>query len=148
MFILVAGLLYLNWRCRRAAAAGEGYGTNLLHEPEPSDDQPLANPFIAILPLILVRVMSKVLTGAIPELYGATHWFVPAVVGQAAPVTQDISKVAAIWAVEGALLAGILAVLVFAWKPVVAKFAEGSKSTIAGACAWQFFDSRGQSCGS
>jgi H+/gluconate symporter-like permease len=48
-------------------------------------------------------------------------------------LTQEISKVAAIWAVEGALLAGILTVLVFAWKPVVAKFADGSKSAIAGA---------------
>jgi len=47
VFLLVAGLLYINWRCRRAVAAGEGYGTDLLHEPEPSDDQPLANPFIA-----------------------------------------------------------------------------------------------------
>src|SRR5689334_18077224 len=27
--ILVAGLLYLNWRSRRAVAAGEGYGTDL-----------------------------------------------------------------------------------------------------------------------
>jgi H+/gluconate symporter-like permease len=132
VFILVAGLLYLNWRCRRAAAAGEGYGTNLLHEPEPSDDQPLANPFIALLPLILVGVMCKVLTGAIPQWYGATHSFVPAVVGQAAPVTQEISKVAAIWAVEGALLAGICSVLIFAWKPVARRFAEGSKSAIAG----------------
>src|SRR5262249_10609757 len=34
-FILVTGVLYLKWRSRRAVAAGEGYGTNLLNEPEP-----------------------------------------------------------------------------------------------------------------
>ena len=39
---------------------------------------------------------------------------------------------AAIWAVEGALLLGILIVFVFAWRPVVARFAEGSKAAVAG----------------
>jgi len=41
--------------------------------------------------------------------------------------------VAAIWAVEGALLLGILTVFVFAWRPVLAKFADGSKAAVAGA---------------
>ena len=40
---------------------------------------------------------------------------------------------AAIWAVEGALLLGILTVFVFAWRPVLAKFADGSKAAVAGA---------------
>ena len=57
----------------------------------------------------------------------------PAVIGNAAPVVQEVSKVAAIWAVEGALLVGILSVLAFAWKPVMASFAEGTKSAIGGA---------------
>ena len=46
---------------------------------------------------------------------------------------QEISKVAAIWAVEGALLVGILTVFAFAWKPVVRQFADGSRSAIGGA---------------
>ena len=133
VFILTVGLLYLHWRSRRAAAVGESYGTNLLHEPEPFAEERLANPWVALLPLILVGILNKVFTMAIPRLYGDTHSFLPAVVGKAAPVTQDISKVAAIWAVEGALLGGIATVLVFAWKPVTRKFAEGSKAAIAGA---------------
>ena len=36
LFILVIGLAYLEWRRRQAAAAGEGYGTDLVNEPEPS----------------------------------------------------------------------------------------------------------------
>jgi H+/gluconate symporter-like permease len=40
--------------------------------------------------------------------------------------------VAAIWAVEGALLLGILTVFAFAWRPVLAKFADGSKAAVAG----------------
>jgi H+/gluconate symporter-like permease len=46
---------------------------------------------------------------------------------------QEVSKVAAVWAVEGALLVGIATVLAFAWQPVRASFAEGSKSAIGGA---------------
>jgi H+/gluconate symporter-like permease len=133
LFILAVGLSYLHWQSHRALAAGEGYGTNLLHEPEPFADDRLTNPWIAILPLLVVGIMNKAFTTAIPGLYGQTHSFIPAVVGQAAPVTQEISKVAAIWAVEGALLAGIFAVLLLAWKPVASKFAEGSKSAISGA---------------
>ena len=40
---------------------------------------------------------------------------------------------AAIWAVEGALLLGILTVFAFAWRPVLARFADGSKAAVAGA---------------
>jgi H+/gluconate symporter-like permease len=132
-FILTLGLSYLYWRCRRALAANEGYGANALQEPEPFAGDRLANPWIALLPLVLVGVLNKVFTNLIPRVYGETHTFIPSVVGKAAPVTQEISKVAAIWAVEGALLGGIVAVLVCAWRPVHAKFAEGSKAAIAGA---------------
>ncbi len=40
---------------------------------------------------------------------------------------------AAIWAVEGALLLGILTVFAFAWRPVLTKFADGTKAAVAGA---------------
>ena len=54
-------------------------------------------------------------------------------VGKAAPVTQEVAKVAALWAVEGALLVGVACVLVFAWRRVSAGFAEGSRAAVAGA---------------
>jgi H+/gluconate symporter-like permease len=132
-FILIAGVLYLNWRSGRAVAAGEGYGEDLLNEPEPFAGERLASPWLALLPLVVVGVSNKVLTETIPKVYGPTHSFAPAVIGTPPAVTQEISKVAVIWAVEGALLAGILTVLVLAWKPVVRKFVEGSKSAINGA---------------
>ena len=129
IFILGIGLAYLDWRRRRAAADKEGYGTNLVNEPEPFEDEKLVNPWIALLPLVLVGVFNKVFTVAIPQLYGASVT-VP-LVGH--PVTIQIGSVAAIWAVEGALLVGILCVLVFAFKPVMAKFADGTKAAVAGA---------------
>jgi H+/gluconate symporter-like permease len=74
--------------------------------------------------------MNKVFTELIPQFYGKTHTAMLA--GMAKPLTTEVSKVAAIWAVEAALLLGILTVLVFAFKPVKAKFAEGTKAAIAG----------------
>jgi len=133
VFILVVGLTYLDWRRRKARANGEGYGTELVNEPEPFAGQTLAHPLIAIAPLVLVGVANKLLTSAIPRFYGESHSFDPAVIGSAAPVVQEISKVAAIWAVQGALLMGIATVLVCAWKPVMASFAEGTKSAVGGA---------------
>ena len=54
-------------------------------------------------------------------------------VGTAKPVVTDVTKVVAIWAVEAALLIGILSVFVFAFGALSKKFAEGSKAAIAGA---------------
>ena len=129
------GLAYLQWRRRAALKAGEGYGdpATLLNEPAPFAGGTLANPAIAILPLILVGVTNKLFTVWIPQAYGTSHEFIPAVIGNAAPVIQDVAKISAIWAVEGALLVGILTVLAFAWKPVLASFAEGTQSAISGA---------------
>ncbi|MFK2903725.1 GntP family permease [Dyella ginsengisoli] len=133
VFILVVGLSYLEWRRRKAAAAGEGYGSNLVNEPAPFEHGKLANPLLALLPLVLVGVVNKLLTELIPRLYGATSAFVPAVIGDQKPVVQETAKIAAIWAVEGALLVGILCVLFSAWKPVTQRFAEGSKAAVGGA---------------
>lgn len=135
VFVLIVGLTYLEWRRRAALKAGEGYGDprTLANEPVAFAGGALAHPLVAILPLVLVGISNKLFTAWIPKLYGGSHEFVPAVIGKAAPVVQEVSKVAAIWAVEGALLVGIAAVVAFAWKPVIASFAEGTKSAIGGA---------------
>jgi H+/gluconate symporter-like permease len=133
VFILTIGLVYLNSRRRRAAELGEGYGTNHLNEPVQLPDEHLASPFVAVLPLALVAVTNKLLAFTIPMAYGESHTFQPAVVGSAPAVVQEVAKIAAIWAVEGALLVGILATVVLAWKPVTKRFVEGSKLAVAGA---------------
>ena len=133
VFILILGMSYMEWRRRVALRAGEGYGSDLRNEPEPFRGDTLAHPFIAILPLVLVGVANFAFTKLIPGFYGQSQSFVPAVIGNPAPVVQEVAKVAAIWAVQGALLVGILAVVLFAWKPVFASFAEGTKSAIGGA---------------
>src|SRR6476661_7634928 len=72
IFILIVGLLYLTWRRRQAIGRGEGYGTDLLNEPEPFEAEKLPNPWVAILPLVLVGVLNKIFTGLIPQIYGKT----------------------------------------------------------------------------
>ena len=131
VFILTVGLLYLN-HCRKvAAAAGEGYGTDLHNEPEPVNLDKLAHPLIAILPLVVVGVMNKVFTTLIPQYYGASYAITPA--GSANTITTDVTSLVAIWAVEAALLIGILTVLAFSFRTISKKFAEGSKAAVGGA---------------
>jgi H+/gluconate symporter-like permease len=130
LFILAVGLVYLTWRRKQAAARNEGYGEGHLNEPEPFAGEVLPSPWIAILPLVAVGVLNRVFGAWIPHWYGNTHEMVPP--GGGAPIVTEVSKVAAIWAVEAALLVGILTVLMFAFKTVSAKFAEGTRTAVSG----------------
>src|SRR6476620_9950062 len=132
VFILGVGLYYIESRRRAAQARNEGYGTDLRNEPEPFEAEQLPNPLIAVLPLVVVGVMNFILTKLIPRFYGPMHELTLGDHGK--PIVTQISSVAAIWAVEGALLLGILTVFAFAWRPVLAKFAEGSKAASPAPC--------------
>src|SRR5262245_2185286 len=130
IFVLDLGLVFIESRRRAARLHKEGYGTVLRNEPEPFEAEKLPNPWIAIFPLVLVGVSNFVFTQMVPRFYGASHQFD---LGHGTPLVPQIASVAAIWAVEGALILGILAVFCFAWRPVLTKFAEGSKAAVAGA---------------
>jgi H+/gluconate symporter-like permease len=134
LFIIVVGLAYLEWRRRAAMAAGEGYGSNLQNEPERTGSTALPNPLLALLPLIVVGVANFLLTKMIPEWYGASYTVAPEILpGLKAPVTTPIKTVVAIWAVQGALLMGILFVVVTAFGRIKDRFAAGSKAAVGGA---------------
>ncbi len=129
IFILIIGLAYLEWRRKAAAAKGEGYGEGHTNEPEPVATEKLPNAFIALLPLLVVGVMNKLLVTAIPAYYGKTY---EVKLAMAKPLVTQVTAIQAIWAVEGALLLGIITVLIFAFKPVAQKFAEGTKAAVGG----------------
>ena len=95
----VGTCLYRNRR-RAAEKRGEGYGTELLNEPEPFEEKELPNPWIALAPLVVVGIANSILTHLVPRAYGAKHEV--ALGGH--PIITQIGPVAAIWAVEGALL--------------------------------------------
>jgi H+/gluconate symporter-like permease len=128
LFTLIIGITYLEWRRRQAA--GEGYGTGHRNEPVPVHDKELAHPAIAISPLIVVGVANLILTRMIPVYYGNS--FELSLPGLAHPIPTNVGSVTAIWAVEGALLLGILTVLIFAFRPVTERFAEGTQAAVAG----------------
>ncbi len=134
IFVFSLGMWYLERARRKAEAAGEGYGEGHVNEPVAYvEEGKLANPAIAILPLVLVGVVNKVLTTWIPAWYGKEVTFGTTVVGKAKDVTVPVADTVAFWAVEGALLVGIFSVLALAWKPVVTHFTQGSKDAVAGA---------------
>ncbi len=137
LFILAVGLAYLEWRRRAAASRGEGYGTSLVNEPEQVDTGAggLPHPLLAVAPLLLVGVANFVFTRMIPVWYGGDSHTVPPEIlpGIATPVTTTIKTVTAIWAVQAALLLGIVFVIATAYKRVAKRFADGSKAAVGGA---------------
>jgi H+/gluconate symporter-like permease len=128
LFTLCIGLFYLEWR--RRGAAGEGYGTGHRNEPVAVSEKVQVHPAIAILPLVVVGVANLVLTRLIPVFYGGS--FDLSLPGLAKPIPTNVTQVAAIWAVQGALLLGILTVLIFAFRRVAERFAEGTQAAVAG----------------
>ncbi len=128
-FILVVGILYLDARRRQAARKGEGYGEGHRNEPEALGDVALPNAWIAVSPLVVVGALNALFTQLIPRYFGDTATVDLA--GQ--PLTVQVGPMVAIWAVEGALLGGILWVMLFAFRAVAARFAEGSTSAVGGA---------------
>ncbi|MEE4460807.1 GntP family permease [Azotobacter chroococcum] len=130
LFVIAVGLLYLQRQRRRAHAAGEGYGSNLRNEPETTEDIVLPNPWLALSPLLLVGAANLVFTRWIPGLYGKTHSLQLA--GMAAPVQTEVGKITAIWAVEAALLLGILLVLASSFRVVRSRLAEGTRTAVGG----------------
>ena len=55
------------------------------------------------------------------------------ITGYKTNIDTVIASVAAIWAVEAALLIGIVSVFALAFRTVITQFAEGSKAAISGA---------------
>jgi H+/gluconate symporter-like permease len=133
IFIIIIGMSYLEWQRRKAARAGEGYGTGHINEPAPVDMTHLANPVVAILPLFVVGISNVILTKIfIPRWYGDVIT-VKLSEGMKDPVIAKIASVVGIWAVEVALVLGILTVVIFAYKTIAKGFAEGTKTAIGGA---------------
>ncbi|TCB66016.1 GntP family permease [Acinetobacter sp. ANC 4178] len=142
IFVLCMGLLYLQWRCRAAEQAGEGYAgfaneqvqtaaestasVNLLD----SQNGTKVRQALAFVPLILVAVMNKFLSTAIPKWY--PNGFDFNAIGLA-NYTVDVAKTGAIWAVGLALIVGIISAFLYDYQRVIVQFKEGVNTSISGA---------------
>ena len=138
---LAAGLAYLEWRRRKVMATGEGYGGKAEAEAIASAGKQAAvtrtglpHPLLSITPLVLVGVVNFALTKMIPHWYGDNYALTAdALPGLHSAIDLPIKGVIGIWAVEGALLLGIVFVVVTAFGRVRAAFAEGTKAAVGGA---------------
>ncbi|OFA00563.1 GntP family permease [Duganella sp. HH101] len=134
LFIIVVGLSFLEWRRRSAMAAGEGYGATGAKDAAHAASTGLPHPLLSVAPLLLVGVANFVLTKQIPGWYGETYALTAdALPGLHAAVTVPVKTVIGIWAVEGALLLGILLVVATAFGRIRATFADGTKAAVGGA---------------
>ncbi len=132
--ILAAGMAYLQWRARRAG--GEGYGSGHLNEPDDvaggAAGEGAVPPWpVAVLPLLAVWVLNKLFTTLIPGAFGRTDTVV--LPGLAEPLSTDVPAFTAIWALEAALIAGVLLTVALGWREVRGRFSEGTRPAIAGA---------------
>lgn len=131
IFILVVGILYLEWRMKSARAAGEGYGTGHINEPEVVETGKMVAPALAILPLFVVGLSNLLFTKSLfPAIYGKTSEVV--LTPGAKPLVQQVSSFLGIWSVEAALLLGIITVIAFSYSTIASKFGEASKAAISG----------------
>ena len=131
IYIAIIGTLYLHWRLVKAAKAGEGYGTGHTNEPAPMETTDLPHPAIAAAPLVVVAVLNIIITRLFHKFYSpdVTVQLTPT----AKPVVQSLATVQGIWAIETALVIGIVLIVILAWKKVAPAFSEGTKSALGGA---------------
>jgi H+/gluconate symporter-like permease len=144
VFVLIVGLWYLESRRKKAEKAGEGYfgfssetaaaAEALIAKEEPtpnlSTDQPLLRQILAFVPLILVGVTNKLFVTAIPKWYPNGFDFTK--VGLDSLGVVDVTGFVGIWAVEMALIVGIVSTILFDWNKVMQNFKEGINTSIGG----------------
>lgn len=123
---------FLEWQRRRAAAAGEGYGSGHSNEPEVVDDAPPMPLALALLPLLLVGIGNRVALLLINRGYGDTATAVLSPRMAAAPIVQEVKANAALWAVEAALLLGIVAITLIAWRTLRPRMAALTQVAVSG----------------
>ena len=113
--ILVLGMLWLEYRRRKAAERGEGYGPHTLNEPEAAETATLPKWYVAVLPLVVVLVVN----------YFLSQWFtwnqdiLAPFAGMKLPLAvTDVKRVAGIWALVIGLVCGIALALAIGFKNV------------------------------
>ncbi len=123
LIMFIGGVAWLEYRRRKAMAAGEGYGNHTKNEPEKKvDEGPLPNPVLAILPLLIVLVLNYFLSKSIPNWNDS---MMADVVNLKLPMAASAVKtVAGNWALIISLVVGILAAMGFNYRTLRGKTAK------------------------
>ena len=133
LFSFCLGLAYLEWERRRAKRAGEGYGVGHVQEPEIIDAENGPSLPLSLLPLLIVAIGNRFALLAITRFYGEDATAILNVRMAASPITESVATNAGIWAVEAALLAGVIVAIVIAWRRILPRLAELTHVAIGGA---------------
>jgi H+/gluconate symporter-like permease len=129
IFSLLVGWVYLEHLSRRARAKGEGYGSGHVNEPEVIAEGNPISIWLALLPLLVVCIGNRLALEAINAFYGdeAITQF------GTNPVALSVKTNAGTWAVELALLAGIVVTMLVSYKKVAPKFVQHVHVAVGGA---------------
>ncbi|WP_027356218.1 GntP family permease [Desulfofundulus thermocisternus] len=114
IIIFVCGILWLEYRRKKAQAAGEGYGDHKLNEPEPLNGDSLPNPLLSALPLLAVLVFNFIFT----------RWIGSWDESIVKPYGVTLASVKGIWSLIMALVIGILLALGINFTRVKGKVAK------------------------
>lgn len=126
LIVLVGGMAWLEYRKRKARAAGEGYGEGHTNEPGAVDASTLPNPLVALIPLASVLVLYKVLLSYVIPTFGP---------GWSAAMTMakiDWAKSASSWPLVIALVVGIILATVINFKVIKGKTVKALNAGAAG----------------
>lgn len=132
LFVFAVGIVYLEWRRRVAAKAGEGYGDGHINEPDLVALEKPPHWGLAVIPLIIVWVGNLAFTRLLPIWMPEEISFSPTIVTASDPIVVKTAANVAVWALEMALVIGIGAVFALAGQRIVATFARDSKEAVAG----------------
>ncbi len=115
VLIFIIGMLYLEWRRKKAAAANEGYGDHTLNEPVIDETAVLPKWFIGILPLALVLAINFYLS----RVYTWDPNILLPLAGLKLPLMAPaVKNVIGVWSLVIALVFGIVFALALGFKNI------------------------------
>jgi H+/gluconate symporter-like permease len=111
--IFVIGMIYLEWRLKKAKGKGEGYGAHTLNEPVEGEAGWLPKWYLGVLPLILVLAINFYLSRVYTWDPNILTTLTPMKLPLMAPAVKNVIG---IWSLVIALVCGIILALILGYK--------------------------------
>jgi H+/gluconate symporter-like permease len=104
-FIFLSGMLYLDWRRKKALGKGEGYGRHVLNEQVTGEERILPKWYIGIIPLCSILLMNFYLS----RIFRWDNSLLEPLAGMKLPLmVAEVNRVIGIWSLIIALSIGIV----------------------------------------
>jgi H+/gluconate symporter-like permease len=111
--IFVVGMIYLEWRLKKAKGKEEGYGAHTLNEPVEGEAGWLPKWYLGVLPLILVLAINFYLSRVYTWDPNILATLTPMKLPLMAPAVKNV---VGIWSLVIALVCGIILALILGYK--------------------------------